>query len=362
MTAVTLFLLPSVAALAEEGPLRGVWNGMLGKHSIVACFNGDGYTYSGSYYYVRHLAPIQLTKEKSAHDWIEQGSTGTWTLDMPADKRISGRWTSPDKKTQLPIHLELIVGSEKDKACASDLYNKKLEEFPKLIVGQKKEYVRKYFRTLRLGDVETLELLEQGPAIASINAQLRNDLPRSKEDLMGYFEVRREFLGRIGMAAEDQTIAEPSFWNALWVTVRSYRWTAGEGQGGIMWGYRTWNLRSGKEIDLWAWFGTKSFDHNGQYSKSWSQLPPKLMSFLFKDAGIDITKINSDCSDNYAPTAEYQIELGADSMKFSQRPRGYGCEIDFSAPYEKLLPYMTAEGKVFVKEIMESRKNNQKAP
>lgn len=126
-----------------------------------------------------------------------------------------------------------------------------------------------------------------------INRQLKDMLPKSIQDLRDYFAKRRGFLGRSGSVAEDERSATVEFWSREFVTVRFYRWAAGEGRRGAQSDYLTSDLRSGKPVNLWGWLTAPprkdSKRHRlvtmaapapeckeGYYSSSHSPVPPAL--------------------------------------------------------------------------------------
>jgi hypothetical protein len=63
-----------------------------------------------------------------------------------------------------------------------------------------------------------------------------------------------------------------------------------------------------------------------------------------------------NCAANYTGEVPFRISLTATGMQFTQWPRGDGCDLDFAADFDALLPYMTSDGRASVKAIMESKK------
>lgn len=323
-------------ALAVETPMNGVWQGQVGQSDIVACFNGNQ---NGSYYYSRYKTPIQLSPDEKNNYWLEENKSGVWKLDAPVSGKLSGIWSDPkNEKTQI-ISLVLLGNQADAQPCASDQYNKALEAFPALKVGKIEGYMDKKYRTLKIADVETIELLAKDAAAQIVNQKLRDILPKTNADLVDYFSTRRQFLGDMGLAAEGESFAEPYYWSSDWITVHFYHWPPGYGARGITLSYRTWNLRTGKEVDVWEWFGTKSYGYIDM-----APLPPKLKAYILKNL-----KVEPDCDDNYFGQGDFHATLEPSGIKFWENAFGSGCEKEFTIPYGKLGPFLTAKGRAAIK-------------
>jgi hypothetical protein len=329
--AAFLLALPSLAFAA--GPSSaGVWTGALGKSNVVVCINSD--QESGSYYYVKHRAPIPLGLD--GEGWKESGDTGTWELAMAGSAGLTGTWTSPKGGAPLPIRLTLVSRASDPEPCASDAYNAALETMPALQTGAKDTFNGYAFRTLRIADVETLELLSPAPAQQAVNRQLRNMLPKSMSDLGDYFAKRRDFLGRMGSAAEDETSATVQFWDGEFVTIRFSRWAAGFGRRGAGSEYRTWDLTSGRPVNLWDWFIATPKD--SKRNRLFKTDPPA-----------------AECKEGYYGKGEFELTLEADGVRFWEEAYGDGCEVDISIPYKRLMPILSPQGKLGVARLLRQR-------
>ena len=339
LTIIFLFMLTINPAYAVTSTLNGVWRGKLGDMDIVACFNGEQ---SGNYYYVRHKQAIRLSREEKSNVWMEEANTGSWKLDLPAAKKLQGVWQAPQNGKSLVITLGSPSNEKDDQPCASNEYNQTLEVFPKLKIGNIENFNGRKYRKLRIADVETIELMSSETAVGKVNQKLRDVLPKSKADLDEYFVKRREFLGNIGYAAEDETFAQPYYWSDDWITVHYYRWAAGFGARGISLNYRTWNMKTGEEVDLWKWFGARSYSYSDM-----SPLPDQLKKRLIKDA-----EIEAECRHEYYGEGEYHVTLESTGMKFWENAFGDGCEKEFIIPYKDLGPFLTPEGKIAIRTFL----------
>ena len=330
-----LLMMQINSVLATDVPFKGVWRGEVGGHAIVACFNGDEH---GSYYYSRIKTPIQLSRNGKDNTWAENGFTGVWKFDVPNASKLTGIWSDPKSRKTVPLRLDSQSNQTDERPCASDEYNTVLEVFPTLKVGKIEDFSGRKYRKLRIADIETLELISPNVGALKVNHDLRSLLPKNREDLNEYYEKRRDFLGNMGLAAEDETFAQPRYWSADWITVHHYRWAAGFGARGISLTYRTWNLHTGDEVDMWQWFGTQSSGYDDT-----AQLTPKLKAFLFK-----YWKVEPECVENYYGEGTYHATLEPTGILFWENAYGAGCEKEILIPYAKLGPILSVKGKLAI--------------
>jgi hypothetical protein len=334
---VLLQLIP-FAALAGAASPQGVWSGTVGAKAIVACFNkGSPWTAYGSYYYIDYLTPIPLHTQEEDTVWHE-GDTAKWELTAQVNGVILGTWRNEKTGKALPISLTLVDGNDDESACARDSYNSRLESKPKIEKGKIVQFsARRSYRKLRFAGQETIELIGPDPALDKINSLL--ELDQSKEALDAYFQQRREFLGRVGYPGVDERRTEPKYWDSNFITIEFYLWVAGEGRSGISNEYRTWNSRTGEEIDLWNWIGSSSKD---------AKLPPKLKKYLYRS----IKEEASKCANGYRGEGVFTLTLDKAGLHIDEDSWGDGCEKMFFISYQKLGPFLSPAGKQAVKSIM----------
>ena len=336
---VSMLLIRCAAGATAVVP-QGVWQGTLGKKAIVACFNkgfpGSSY---GSYYYLDHLEPIAITRDRDAY-WHERNDTGLWELSVPVSGLISGVWRNPKNRKNLPIKLALVDGEKDDIACARDSYNARLETYPKVIVGKWVQFsVGRFFRKLEFAGQLTIELFGPDAATRRLNSILKLD--RSREAIAAYFAQRREFLGRVGHPAVDERDTEPVYWDPNFIQIRFYQWAAGEGRSGISIMHRTWNTRTGTEIDPWKWLAGSADEG----------LPPKLKKFLYGNM-----KESSECEDGYKGEGSYTLLLNKTGINFEEDAWGNGCEKSFFLTYGELRPFLSPAGILAVNSITASHR------
>ena len=314
------------------GPLppQGVWAGHVGENAIVACFNeGSQWTTYASYYYIHQLQPITLHTRESNRLWHESDA-GTWELSAPDNGVVTGLRSDKKTKETIPIKLRYVDGSDDKTACARDSYNTRLETTPPVETSERKIFSPgRSYRTLRFAGQETIKLFGTDLAIGSINLELKLD--QSKEAISSYFRQRREFLGRVGYPGVDDQRTEPIYWDAKFITVRFAFWAAGEGRGGAYSDHRTWDARTGHQIDLWQWIGASS---------AAPKLPPKLEKLLYKDM-----KQTPECIGGYRGQGIFTLKLAKSGLIFEEDAWGEGCEKVFFVSYDKLRPFLSPEGR-----------------
>lgn len=332
-----LFLMPFVVYADAELP-QGVWSGTIGTKAIVACFNrGSPYAAYGSYYYVDHLKPIDLTTRNTDSDWHERNDTGRWELTAPTNGVIIGIWCNQKTEKTFPINLTIVDGNDDEAACARDSYNSRLESNLKIEMGKIVDFSPgRSYRKLQFAGQETVKLIGSDPALDRLNSLLKLD--QSKAAIDAYFQQRREFLSRVGYPVVDERHTEPTYWDANFITIKFYSWAAGTGRAGISMEYRTWNTRTGKEVDLWQWIGANSRDPT---------LPPKLQKFLYRH--INETP---ECKDGYRGEGIFLLTLDKTGLHFDEEAWGNGCEKSFFISYGKLRPFLSPAGKQAVRSIV----------
>lgn len=333
-TLIAISMLIPVVVNAGPMPPQGVWSGTIGTKAVIVCFNeGSRWTSYASYYYVDHLKPIVLTTREADSFWHEGNDTGLWELSPPANGIVVGTWSNPKTQKTLPIKLGFVDGENDKTACARDSYNLRLESTPKVEIGKSVQFAPgRSYRKLQFAGQETIELFGPDPAINRINQLLKLD--QSKEAVHSYFQQRREFLGRVGFPGVDERHTEPTYWDANFITIRFYLWAAGEGRSGISNEYRTWNTRTGEEVDLWKWIGATSSE---------PRLSPSLKKFLYER-----DKEPSTCSDGYRSQGIFTLTLDKSGLHFDEDAWGDGCEKSFFISYKDLLPFLSPAGRMAV--------------
>jgi hypothetical protein len=331
---------------SDKTTIYGAWSGVLGGQQIRACLGSS----ESSYYYLRHSWGIPLiSQSKNEQSWVEmseENPTGIWKLKQLSSDRLEGQWSDAKRVRTLPIHLSRAsVDSPKDVICSDPqnpyavAYNLPRVDAQKIVVGEPKTFDGKHYRQIKiLGDkIVTIELLEDGIAVASINKILNNNF---KQGIVGFFDCQAslESLGAGKERDPDFGIkVEIQFWNDHWISIKeNSSWDCTLRGPSMSITYRTWDTWKGQEINLLSWIRhTKSGNSENYLGYS---LPDELNELIK-------SKKHNVCS-NF--DGQYKLSLAKNGMIFSTIESGSGlCTDDIEIPYSKLQKFLT-KGKAAV--------------
>jgi hypothetical protein len=107
--------------------------------------------------------------------------------------------------------------------------------------------------------------------------------------------------------------------------------------------FRTWDVRTGQETDVWNWFGASASDGDDK-----AELPDRLRQALFKDVTIDAECKGTD----YDGRGRFHLSLKEDGVSFWEDANGSGCENDFLLPYSKVGPFLTVKGRAALSDLL----------
>jgi hypothetical protein len=350
--ALTTMAPMAMAASLDPAALPGIWKGSIGRQPVVACFNrSDTDGAEGSYYYLKHLVPISIGFEASNKTIKE--ADGVWNVDLATESTtLTGSWKKKkDDTAGVPITLTR-VGAADPKACGSDAFVAPLEapSAPRVVTGPRTDFNGHGYRTLSGLNQATIQILVPCAAADTINRDLRAVIDDGAKAVTEYNERRRNNLATRGFVMDDENNVSPSFWSDRYLSINFYSWAAGMGASGISSYDLTWDLATGKRVDLWRWFGAK----REQAIDNSATMPARLLAKFVKPS--DVPPADDNCAANYTGEVPFRISLTAAGMQFNQWPRGDGCDLDFAADFDALVPYMAPEGRAAVKAIMDSKK------
>lgn len=382
-----LFVTPVLAESSQsKSPFHGVWNGNIGKLSITACFNDDIERYrSASYYYHRHLIPIELRGEGGAATntnatWRE--ANGIWQIASTSSDQIDGTWTSADGSRKLPIKVTRVALSAADSAdgvtpCGSNAYNEAIEASLKTIRGPVVSLGNVKYRVItnalpseRGNDYkerqqywETIELLGDDPSIAAINKSIRERI--GEQDQMGLF---------CRSNAMNSSASEGFDFQEVHVTVLG-RWISVTKQGavdcrnGIQVFEETsmWDLTTGKQESLFSLIKGAEATNEREYIPTEGSLPNALDEFIASrfgqgDPGSHLSMNDLErCYGPYQPGSySYQLKLVSDGIIFEiPTTRNGSCGDSFKLTFKDLRPFLNRKGRQFAAEIQAIQKAKQ---
>jgi hypothetical protein len=192
--------------------------------------------------------------------------------------------------------------------------------------------------------MQTVELIDNTPAVVAINRQLRSELSRYTADAVSIRTQLRESMQANGFYIYDIVTASPVEWNEKLVTISMHRQFGGTGASGVEYGHRTWNARAGREIDPRRWLGVsrdlddaRAFPPVGRSGT----LPENLTRYLMKSA-----KIDKQCRAVFGKSVEAGLEFRQDGIEFSiGNSFTPECIQSVSLTFAQLRPFLNAEGK-----------------
>lgn len=358
---------------AEAKPWAGVWTGSLGGRAIIVCFNASEHSNeTGSYYDHRQLSPIGLkavaTSDRGLAIWKEEDAS-VWRLEV-GQRSIRGERIAADGKSTVPIQLAPVKQSGEPtngNACGADAYNLALETAPQVVAGpaQAIRGIRYRKLTVNIGRKEhegtadrglyrtTVEILGSGRPLAALNQGLRALI--STDDL---FQCRRANLGSTGDdGTATQEVSAVSV-DGPWLTVNLWRQSDCGLAHPSVWGTaHTWNLLSGEQENLAAWFrGNESAKLTPEMG-SHGTLPSPLAQFVAGRIGkdepgahhLDLGTFVRCYGDIDPETISYSLELFSGGINFVVPTTASGaCGDSFKVGFKALRPFLNAKGRAAV--------------
>jgi hypothetical protein len=375
-----LFVTPVHAEPSQSPPpFHGVWNGNIGKLPITACINADIESYrSASYYYHRHLSPIELRIEDGAitntsTTWRE--ANGIWQIDSASSDQINGTWTSADGTRKLPIKLTRVALSANDSAdgitpCGSDAYNAAIVASLKTthgpIVSAGKVKYRVITDALPSGEQswQTIELVGNGPAIAAINQSIREHIGEQ---------------GKMGLAcrsmAMNSSASEGVDYQEVGVTILG-RWISVTKRSATDCRVLSreafeetflWDVTTGKQESLFSLIIGAEAPNKREYIPTEGNLPEALDKFIARrfgqgDPGAHLSMHDLEsCYGPYQPGGySYQLKLFSDGIIFEiPATRDSTCGVSFQFTFKELRPFLNKKGRQIATELQALQKSKQ---
>jgi len=368
-----------IAQLAN--PENGIWTGTIGNQEVMACFfhfENPNYENKSGYFYLRHSQLIPLApRPENTKIWYEDNSqtpTGLWTINERHGDLLQGNWSDATGSHILPIRLKRfktlsmgdptssIIGCNPEvvklvNAAINTRVQKEKISFDKALTFDGKRY--RIFGATE--EVNTLELIDKSEASTALNERLKNELAVGISEYYGCNTPSDEKEMHNYSAS-----IELAFWNARWITF--VRRTGGDCGGNHPFSefyYTTWDLTTGKEVNLWTWVeqeNGKLISHLDTFYGNYSA-PDQLNKIITEEA---VKPLGGDpeneCLNIIKENAKYQLSLGKKGLVFhsSFAHVVQACDYDVEIPYKTLLPFLTKEGKEEVK-LMMSDTSSQEA-
>ena len=373
-------LTASAMVTENASPENGVWTGTIGSSKVMACFmrdNNPAHTNQSAYFYLRYSKLISLIPDPDSKTlWVEgdnKNPSGIWKINVQHD-RITGNWSNLAKTKTLPIFLNRFksISSDNSSSCSpeSSVFDP-VAYSEKIVSGEEKTFNGRHYRVLSASNttVTSVELIGGNETIAELNTLLANEL---RVGVVAYYGCPTSGELSSGKRGKNETpnynsSIEPLFWNDQWISFVAR--TSGDCGGAYPYSgysYSTWNLSTGKELNLWEWIksskkanSSPEYDH---YYFSYSA-PERLNRIITKKAIKQRLVFNpkeaseeDNCLDVIQSNSEYQIRLGKSGFIFTQNFPHYAqaCDDDIEIIYGELVPFLTKKGKEAVMAIQKS--------
>ncbi len=351
ITALLAVALAVPAQAAEGAAWQGVWQGTIGRLPVRACFDDKDYGSQGAYYYTRHLRAIPLEQlERGGSVWAEDDGRDArrprWTFTT-VGRVLAGTWRHGP--TSLPFRLTRMPGpTAGGSACGSLLFNQPRLQRPSIATSRARidgiGYTRLAFRPgPRFPGVElvTFALDRPGPAAQRINRVLREPL-RETGVRSDWFECMTASLAVTARDGDYHVAIEPTLIAGRWLAVRhSQDGSCGGASPFNSTVSRTFDLRTGSEIDLHGWLNTRAVARD-RNSDRLAALRPAFRQFILAGA----TPQDAECRAIVRTTDYWDIGLRRTGLAFTPSlPRvAQACGEQILIPFNRLAPYLSPQG------------------
>lgn len=379
-----MLLFGSITAAAdfdEVVPENGIWTGTIGDNKVMACFmrdNDPAHTNESAYFYLRYSKLISLAPDPESNVlWLEGDSkspSGIWKINVQHD-RITGSWANPENTKTLPILLKRFksISSDHSTSCSTESSVFGPEAYAKKIVsGDVTTFNGRHYRVLSASNTEvsSIELIGTSEAITALNTLLANELRVSLSDYYKCPTSGENISGKRGKSKTRNYVSSilPLFWNDQWISIISSTYgDCGGAHPFSSYSYSTWNLSTGKELNLWQWIKNSkkvggSPEHDNYYFNYSAR--KRLNTMITKKAVKQRLAVypneaseENNCLDSIQSNSEYQIRLGKSGFIFTQTFPFYAqaCTDDIEITYSELAPFLTKSGKEAVTLLKKNR-------
>lgn len=305
-------------ASAQEAPtIQGTWTGRIGNSAVNACFT----PYSGHYYYQRYLNGIALSSEDGS--WKEPDAQ--WKISRVSDTELDGVWLGNGKR--LTIHLTRRAPLQQDGECGDAYY-------APIVDAVKYQYSDTKVGALPVRIVKSplgqaFELKGESAAIRHINDFARRWLGT---------QAINAFSCKVGGGEEWQSdlTANKVIGNYLLVAENEPDNFCGGAHGNSYHANHLFDLRTGQPVNTFTWLanGKASLEEKHPLRKLLEKLNPR-----------------DDCDDD-----SYEISAPFPAAAGFRFPTSYihanrACNDEIEVSYARLAPYLSNEGKAFVKSL-----------
>ena len=369
--ALAALLMAAPAAAQETPEWAGVWDGRVGSYPVRLCIDGwgDGPA-RGAYYYLSQLEPIALSEEDGEGGWIERAPDGEqqarWEFAEQTGERLRGIWRQG--RRGLPFDLKPVAwdAGEYGGPCGSDAFlgprmaGGEVLSAPAELAGWR--YTAQTYRPPAhfAGELalESFIFAPEQPGDGRILAELSKGLPTGSH-LDPYLQCMGDSIAVNGRDGDYWAAARPILASPDWlVTFDSYDLYCGGAHPSHGYFHRTFDRRSGAQVELARWFAETAIEHRASESQSeaYDLVRPPLRRLIVAhepsdafpaEEGAEAEPYEPDCRELAREEEFWTFGLGREGMLFvpSVPHVAAVCMTTFTVPWTELEPLLSDEGR-----------------
>jgi hypothetical protein len=346
---------------------QGVWRGTIGTLPVRACLDHRDYVDQGAYYYLSHLAIINLgriDKGGPTMTWSEAADSEKkdegplWVLSPARGDSLTGEWRSKGKA--LPIRLARAASpDDADGPCGGLAFSgprvTPITITRKPAVKDGVAYTRLIANVGKQFEVtlESFEAPGATPADARINQILRKRIPDRGEG-SEYLDCVMGNLGATGYDGAYSNIAAPSMITRRWlVWTMSSATDCGGAHPDESQSTSVFDRLTGDSVDLWRWFSPSAVTRDapeGGGQAAYEVAPSLLDAILARWRAPD-----RDCQQAFEDETFWDVALTRRGFGFTPMlPHVVqACAEQIILPYPAATRFLNATGRAGVASVVE---------
>jgi hypothetical protein len=345
-------LVAMAGAASAPAALPGIWQGTVGTLPVRACFARPAQWGSfGAYFYLSRRRLIALDAAEGASGTFHEGGGADpnrprWRIERADAARLTGQWTHRGRT--LPVRLSRVAGADGESPCYSLAFHQPRFTGVRTVTARGSTDGVAYTRiTLDHGgrfdaSVATFALDGAGEAARAINAILARSLAGDPPE---WFECIRAPLEQSPQEGGFNQSLAPAMIARRWMSViEQYDGFCGGNHPNAGRTYRTFDLASGREVDLHDWLNETAVEREGPRGteEEIKTLRPALREFILAGWHAEM----AECDESVRSHEFWNIGLTRDALVFSpDLPHvAQACGEDFTMSFARLRPFLTEEG------------------
>jgi hypothetical protein len=344
-------LIAGAAAAAAPAELPGIWQGTLGNLPVRACFAHSQWGSFGTYFYLSRQRLIALEAAEDASGTFREGggpdpNRPRWRIERADAARLTGQWTGGGRT--LPVRLSRVARAGGESPCSSLVFHQpRLTGVRTIAARASTDGVAYTLVTLDHrgrfhAGVATFALDGESEAVRRINAILGRALTGDPAE---WFDCIRAPLEQGPNEGSFNHSLEPAMISRRWMSViHRYDDFCGGAYPNAGRTYRTFDLASGREIDLHDWLNGTAVEREGPAGsdEEIKTVRPALRDLILTGWNAE----DAECVEGVRSHEFWDIGLTREALVFSpQLPHvAQACGAEFTLPFARLRPFLTEEG------------------